>query len=288
MSGVASPVAREVVQPVASSVVGDAVGGGDVDAAAFISAAAITDETQIAAIETLVANWKAAGMWNRTVAIYPFVGGTAESHKWNLKDPRDLDVANRLSFSGTITHLANGVDPDGTTGLANTFIDLNEQVPQYSFSCGYYSRDNTQPGSGDYLLFGQNNMWFDLFSGTSLQVALSKQLENSSPAYTTATGMSAWNGLLGFSQNGPSSLSVYRNKTQITNNTNAQFGYWSDSEPAANRHLRLFGTANGPVWAGKTDKECAFFFVSYAVDQVTWNSISDIVTAFQTALGRNV
>ena len=284
----ASKIIRPIIRPVVSSVVVSDGAGGDMDALAFIAATQITDAEQKSAISALVTAWKASGMWNRTVAIYPFVGGSAEAHKFNLKDPRDLDVANRLTFSGSISHSDDGVDPDGSTGLANTFLDINEQFPQYSMTCGYYSRDNTQPGAGDYLLFGQNNMWFDLFSGTRLQVSLSQQLVGTGPAYTTFTSMSAWNGLLGFSQNGPLSLAVYRNKSQLVHNTTEVFGYWSDAEPAANRHLRLFGTANGPVWAGKTNKQCAFFFAAYAVDQTTWNSLSDIVEAFQTTLGRNV
>ena len=52
-------------------------------------------------------------------ALYPFVGGTATSHKFNLKDPRDLDAAFRLQFNGGWTHNSNGVTPNGTNGYAD-------------------------------------------------------------------------------------------------------------------------------------------------------------------------
>ena len=68
----------------------------DPDAIAFLMAAGITDGTQAAAINTLVIRMKADGIWTKMKAIYPFVGGSAASHKWNLKDPRDLDAAYRL------------------------------------------------------------------------------------------------------------------------------------------------------------------------------------------------
>src|SRR5690349_23782913 len=122
----------------------------DSDAQALIDAAAISNLTQKNAINQLVLDLKAAGIWNRMVAIYPFIGGTASSHKWNLKDPRDVDAAKRLTFSGSWTHSDNGALPDGSTGYANTYINFNQDVPQYSLHGSYYSRTNTAPGAGDY------------------------------------------------------------------------------------------------------------------------------------------
>ena len=56
----------------------------DADAQAFITAAVITDNTQITAINTLVTDLKAYNIWSKMKALYPFVGGTASTHKWNL------------------------------------------------------------------------------------------------------------------------------------------------------------------------------------------------------------
>lgn len=86
----------------------------DADAQAFIDAAVLTDDTQKNAINTLVLDLKANSLWAKMRAIYPFVGGTAFTHKWNLKDPRDLDAAFRITwidpFSGTyIVHSSTGV-----------------------------------------------------------------------------------------------------------------------------------------------------------------------------------
>jgi hypothetical protein len=49
----------------------------DPDAVAFITAAGLTDPTQIAAIFALVASLKGQGLWNLIDAIYPLIGGTA-------------------------------------------------------------------------------------------------------------------------------------------------------------------------------------------------------------------
>lgn len=50
------------------------------------------------------------------------VGGTASTHKYNLKDPRDLDAAFRLVFAGTWTHSATGAKPSGSGTSADTFL----------------------------------------------------------------------------------------------------------------------------------------------------------------------
>jgi hypothetical protein len=59
-------------------------------------------------------------------AIYPFVGGTAYSHKWNLKDPRDTDAAFRLQYFGTVIHSNLGISNQfggggAGSGYANTY-----------------------------------------------------------------------------------------------------------------------------------------------------------------------
>ena len=65
----------------------------DTDALAFLSAAAITDATITSAICGLVTSMKNDGTWAKCNAIYPFVGGTAITHKFNLKNPLDTNAA---------------------------------------------------------------------------------------------------------------------------------------------------------------------------------------------------
>jgi hypothetical protein len=118
----------------------------DSDAQAFFTAASITDNTQKTAVNTLVTDLKTANIWTKIKALYPFVGGTAASHKWNLKDPRDLDAAYRLIFSGGWTHSSTGALPNGTNAYANTFLSpISNLVSTSGF--GYYSRTNSTIGN---------------------------------------------------------------------------------------------------------------------------------------------
>ena len=115
-------------------------GGFDPDAQAFITAAGITDNTQKTAINTLVLDMKGFGIWTKMKAIYPFVGGTATTHKWNLKDPQDTNAAFRLVFFGGMTHSANGIQGNGTNSYANTFLNTSAMTDNNHMSI--YIRTN--------------------------------------------------------------------------------------------------------------------------------------------------
>jgi hypothetical protein len=126
----------------------------DADALAFITAAGITDATQKSAITALVANMKSAGIWNKMKAVYPFVGGTASTHKWNLKDPRDLDAAFRLSFLGGWTHTSNGITGNASNTYAQTFLVPNTTLTLNNAHISVYNRTNN---GADYIDIGIND-----------------------------------------------------------------------------------------------------------------------------------
>jgi hypothetical protein len=110
------------------------------DATSFITAASITNSRQITAIENLVSDLKTNNLWDKMYAIYPFVGGTSvNNHKYNLKDPRDLDAAYRLVFSGSWGF--NDLGISGTTSnFANTFFNpfSSSSVSQNSIHISIY------------------------------------------------------------------------------------------------------------------------------------------------------
>jgi hypothetical protein len=121
----------------------------DSDALAFITAAGITDATQQIAINTLVVELKGYGIWSKLLAIYPFVGGTATTHKFNLINPADTNAAFRLAFSGGWTHSNNGALPNGTNAYGDTFINASS-LNLNSHSFGIYSRTNNTSSNQAY------------------------------------------------------------------------------------------------------------------------------------------
>lgn len=124
----------------------------DSDAEAFITATGISG-TNANAINQLVLDLKAASIWSKMKAVYPIIGGTATTHKFNLLNPQDTDAAFRLVFNGGVTHSSSGVLFNGTNGWANTFLNMSlEYSNQYdiSLSCNIYN-DYSGTGSKGHI-----------------------------------------------------------------------------------------------------------------------------------------
>jgi hypothetical protein len=122
-------------------------GGFDPDAQAFFTASGLTGATNLNAVNQFVLDTKAAGIWTKMKAIYCFVGGTAALHKWNLKDPRDLDAAYRLTFIGGWTHDSTGALANGINGYANTFLIPSTNIGS-TIAIGSYNSNITSTSPG--------------------------------------------------------------------------------------------------------------------------------------------
>lgn len=117
--------------------------GFDPDAQLFITNASITDTTQQNAVNNLVVALKGYNIWTKMKALYPFVGGTASQHKFNLKNPLDTDAAFRLVFSGGWTHDQFGANPNGTNCIGNTFLNPSTHITSnLSSHMSYYGRES--------------------------------------------------------------------------------------------------------------------------------------------------
>jgi hypothetical protein len=226
----------------------------DADAQAFITAAAITDATQQSAIDTLVKGLKSDGIWTKMKAIYPFVGGTASTHKWNLKDPRDLDAAFRLVFNGGWTHSSNGATPNGTNGYANTYLAPSSVLSTSSAHFSKYNRTNDLTGDKIDGAFTASNTTFMQQNYTAANAIL-----GSVTSLTTYTPTDT-RGLFNVTRTATNAMKVFRNSTNVGSNTNV-----ITALPAANVYL---GARNA-------DNSIIQFYNSY---QTAFSSIGDGLT----------
>src|SRR4029079_3961734 len=105
-----------------------AVGGGlyDPDTQAFLDASGLGEE-YAAALDGLVKDLKVYGLWAKMTAVYPFIGGTADLHKWNLIDPRETEDAFRLTYvEGTGSHSTElGYKPNAAYNSGGGFADTH-------------------------------------------------------------------------------------------------------------------------------------------------------------------
>jgi hypothetical protein len=131
-----STLGRQVGVPIVS----------DSDAQAFLNVAVITNTTEANAVNTLVISLKSYGIWTKMKAVYPFVGGTATQHKFNLKNPLDTDAAFRLVFNGGWTHSSTGALPNGVNGYADSYLVPSTTLQLNSSHMSGYIRTNTTSG----------------------------------------------------------------------------------------------------------------------------------------------
>jgi hypothetical protein len=252
----------------------------DADAQAFITAAAITDNTQKNAINNLVINLKAAGIWSKMKAVYPFVGGTASSHKWNLKDPRDLDAAFRLTFTGGWIHASTGAKPNGTNAYADTFLTPSVSLSQNSTHVSYYTRTNS------------NNTEVEIGSSTANNAADNKivlEIRTSGVSYYNVNAQATY-----ISHVDSDSRSLYIANRTASNVTNG----WKNGTSLATGTVPSTGLSTAKIYLGAFNQNITTAF--YSVKECSFASIGDglldneaivlnqIVEGYQYELSRNI
>jgi hypothetical protein len=252
-------------------------GGNDADAQAFITASGISG-TNATATNQLVIDLKSANIWTKMKAVYPMVGGTSTTCKFNLKDARDLDAAYRLAFFGGGTFSANGYQPGGVNGYANTFLN-----PSVAYSVGtsghmsYYSRTDST---------GVNEREMGAITGviyTDLGLRYSSNLymrwgETGGPTQVASPNS------LGFyvaSRTAINVQKIFKNGTQVL--TSALTG---NLLPNLNFYLGCQNSSNSPI--NYSAKQCAFASIGDGLTDAEALAFRTAVQLFQTTLSRQV
>lgn len=252
-------------------------GGIDPDAQAFITAASITDATQKTAINNLVVSLKGYGIWSKMKALYPFVGGTASTHKFNLKDPRDLDAAFRLVFNGGWTHSSTGATPNGTNGYADTFLKPATLLTTSSGHFSKYNRTNDLVSSKvDGVFDGNLNLFFQQnFSAGFFGIGDTSSLASYTPTDTR--------GLFVTTRNSINSLKVFRNSTQVAINTSTNTGL-------PNYNITIGARYNGVLNSYQlyNSYQCAFASIGDGLSDTEAANFYTAVQAFQVTLNRQI
>lgn len=256
----------------------------DTDATAFFTAASITDTVQKIAINQLIFDLKLFGLWTKCIAIYPFVGGTASTHKWNLKDARDLDAAYRLVFSGGWTHSATGALPNGTTGYADTKIGPSTSITTDNLHASFYSRTNTTV-SAPWEMGTQNGTVLLLLGcGRTLDNLTLFAYNGSSYSSSIIT---PYNGLFLGSKiaSGNSNIFMYRNGNLLSSGTGATSG--TAGSITANMFIGAANNGSGTA-VNFSQKECAFASIGTNFSATEAANFYTCIQKYQGTLNRAI
>ena len=174
---------------------------------AFATATAITDTTILNALNTFDLGLINNGLDTKMKALYPFVGNTATTQKYNFMDARDLDVAFRLQFNGGWSHSANGIQGNATNTFANTFFsNLNNNCSFWAYSrtnllntsqidMGVFSGVSSSTSNNAIVMSfsdGQTYLYENIASGGQVQYTSTNTLGFFGANRTSSTLLNGW------------------------------------------------------------------------------------------------
>jgi hypothetical protein len=253
----------------------------DPDAEIFIAQAGLTNNTQKSAINKLVLDFKSYGLWTKMRAIYPMIGGTAFSHKWNLKTPIDTSESYTLVFSGGWTHSATGAKPNGTNGYADTFLVSNTMALN-SIHASFYSRTNFTDGNYKMNL-GYLRTTPDSFSDIVLDWnGVSVFRLNNGGVYTSVSSGGNNQGFYTVSRTASNVIRAFKNGNIILNATDAS------SVTANNRSFYIGAGNNNGTAQYFTPNECAFASLGDGLTNTEAANFYTAVQVFNTTLNRQL
>ena len=239
----------------------------DADAQAFFDRVTVAggtlSATEKSAVNTLVIQMKADGIWSAMKAIYPMVGASAAACAQNLKSS---------SFTGTFTSgwtfASTGVTPNGTSAFMDTGLNPSTQLTANSLHLSFYSR--TQNSTAGYDLAQ---------GGLTLNIICS---------YLGATGYFGYDTLYNYvntdsrgfylGSRSSSTFKGYRNNVVKINVT--------PTTPTFGSSPILIGAYQGPV--DFSTKQSAFVSIGDGLDDTQASNFYTAVQAMQTTLSRQV
>jgi len=253
----------------------------DVNAQEYILAAGITDTTEQDAVNQLTVDLKANNLWDKFKAIYPVLGGTSTTQKYNLVDPRDTDAAFRLTWNGPITHSSTGAVGTVNAGdntFANTHLAPASHLGLDSTHVSYYSRtSNFSVECAEAGVYDTNKTIYVVpqFNGVTSCI---RAVNNTPGIFQTSVGS---DGLIMATRTSSGSAQLIRNGVVEYNDS-----YTSSALSTNDVYLMAINNTVGDNF--NSDREMAFASIGEGMTATEAATFYDIVQAFQTTLGRQV
>ena len=252
-------------------------GGYTARTTAFATATGITDATILGALNTFDLGLISNSLDTKMKAVYPFVGGTSATCKYNFFNPLDTDAAFRLAFNGDITFSNLGIYFNGVNGYANTFLTPNlTSLTLNSLSTSVYLRDNNIQSGVSFIArdtvsgSGGIDLWRYL---TSTYIAANSPEVNTSQAVTK--------GFYNVSRNSSTQMKLIKNGAVVS--TISQ-----NSANLPNNPLVIGAYGVPPIMYYFDKGSYSFFHISDGMTDGEATTFYNLVQAMQTSLARNV
>jgi len=265
----------------------------DPDAQAFIDATGISG-TEATAINTLVLDLKADNLWDKMKVIYPMVGGTSDTMKYNLVDPQDTDAAYRIDWVGSSTTFnSDGVTfPQLTSDYGKTYINLSGST-DFDPTQGHisiYNRGYSLPPANSYLI-GFRDSSSPNFNNTIFLNTISGSISNWNGGTSLVGTLSGVTGLIMANRVVTTAIENWRNGVLEINNTSVPwYNRATDIQMTIGAQNRInTDTSPGTISTTfPTSANVAFVSVGDGLDNTEAANLYTAVQTFQTTLSRQV
>ena len=246
-------------------------GGNDPDAQAFIDATGISG-IDATAINTLVIDLKGYSLWTRMKVIYPMVGGTSTTCKYNLKNPIDTNAGYRITFNGGWTFSSTGADPNGTNAYGNTYFAMSSLTTNDNH-ISYYSRGN----SAGVMIGVDFNIRYWIAPNFNDSIGYAPIQTSAASSFTYYPDTSDF--YIG-TRTASNISKLYRNASNIESP--------NDTSAATENQIFTLAARNGGSVGNYFGGECAFASIGDGLDATQVSNFNIAVQAFNTTLSRNV
>ena len=250
----------------------------ETDAAAFFtrvtSAGGTLTTTEQQAVNSLVIQMKADGIWSAMKAIYPMVGASAAACAQNLKSSSFTG-----SFTSGWTFASTGVTPNGTSAYMDTGLVPNTELSLNSAHISTYSRTNSAVDGAD---IGSSDIGG--YPG-GIYIVQRWSDGNSYPnlhSLTSVTQTGAYPDSRGFF------VLRRNNSTQIIMSKNAVNNTISQTSTTKTTTAIALGALRQPTTTTFSNRELAFNSIGDGLTDTQASNFNTAVQAFQTTIGRQV
>lgn len=243
----------------------------DSDASAFVSRQGTADAVEISAINTMVRSLKAASLWTRFHAIYPFIGSTPTAQSKNLlADSYNITWTGTPTTSSAAGVTGNGSSVYGSTGINPTTIGAQNNLSGYIYCRG----ESTALG----YFFGAT----DANSRFGLQRNGSYMGRHGPNSQTNNTAISAtttdFSDHYAINRSSSTAVELYQGSSVVTAVES------STGVPTGSIYVLARYNSGSP--GGYSDANLGLFAVGQSLSAAEWTTFRGIVEAYQTTLGR--
>ncbi len=247
---------------------------GTTEANTFLSAVAAAggtlSPTISAATRTLFTSLVSNNLWDKLSTFYPMIGETQASCKFNGKNPLDTDAAFRLTYAGGINTNSDGLIFNGTNSFADTYWNPNTNLPTTSGHISIYVKTIT--GTGGWLGVNAGGTPNRFYMGNAGAFnSINSNAEQSFPG--TATGFSV------MTRTGTTNVQIYNDGVYNS------YADASTSNPSLNAVIG--GRNNNGTASNFTNFTINWTSFGQGLNQTESVALTNIITTFQTTLGRN-